>query len=192
MTLALHPRNVFSFSLPQFPRGSRLHFQHGPSRLFFLRSLVSLFFSLSSFALLHCRKIQLPWFHTVAHSFRKNTGVGCGEQVKWNPSQIHRKFRRMNTYEKCSCNHSGMNTYKTKDLKLPRMNTYRKTGGEGLSARLPARGARAVRKSGLSARLPARGARAVRKSGLSARLPARGARAVKKSSGSPRLARRER
>ncbi len=179
MTLALHPRNVFSFSLPQFPRGSRLHFQHGPSRLFFLRSLVSLFFSLSSFALLHCRKIQLPWFHTVAHSFRKNTGVGCGEQVKGNPSQIHRKFRRMNTYEKCSCNHSGMNT-------------YRKTGGEGLSARLPARGARAVRKSGLSARLPARGARAVRKSGLSARLPARGARAVKKSSGSPRLARRER
>ena len=176
MTLALHPRNVFSFSLPQFPRGSRLHFQHGPSRLFFLRSLVSLFFSLSSFALLHCRKIQLPWFHTVAHSFRKNTGVGCGEQVKGNPSQIHRKFRRMNTYEKCSCNHSGMNTYKTKDLKLPRMNTYRKTGGGGVEREAPGKGRSRGKKVGVEREAPGKGCSRGKK--VERKSPARSARAV--------------
>ena len=36
----------------------------------------------------------------------------------------------LRTYKKTSCNYSGMNTYGTKDLKLPGMNTYRKTGGD--------------------------------------------------------------
>ncbi len=83
-----------------------------------------------------------------------------------------RKSFLLRTYEKRPCNHSIMNTSGTENLKSPAMNTYRKIGG-GASARLPARGARAVRKSGGEPKSPARsaraeksvGARAVRKSG---------------------------
>ncbi len=55
----------------------------------------------------------------------------------------------MNTYAECVCKSFLINTYETKDLKLPRINTYKKNRGEGSSAVSPVRGVRAVRRSGV-------------------------------------------
>ena len=71
------------------------------------------------------------------------------------PINSHKCFV-LRTYEKISCKPCRMNTYVTKDLKFPRMNTYRKTSGWGVEPKSPARSARAAKSVG---------ARAVTKSG---------------------------
>ncbi len=97
---------------------------------------------------------NLPAFIFLRTLSRKTPGVG-GRGVKMRSSRIlYANSCTINTYRKSACNTCRMNTYETKDLKFSRINTYKKTGGEGLSARLPARGAffqrREVRRGGFS------------------------------------------
>ena len=77
----------------------------------------------------------------------------------------------LRTYEKTVCNHCIMNTYETKDLKLPRMNTYRKTGW--VEPKSPAQQAT------VSGAAVAKGSFGGKKVGVEPKSPARSARATK-------------
>jgi hypothetical protein len=70
----------------------------------------------------------------VCHSYKKHPGSHPSSQIfsfrslATHQSRITKSFI-IRTYAKCSRNPFGMNTSKTKGLKLFRINTYKKTGG---------------------------------------------------------------
>ncbi len=68
-----------------------------------------------------------------------------------------RKSFILRTYEKGSCNSSAINTYRTKDLKFHRMNTYRKTGGWGVEREAPGKGRSRGKKVRVEREIPGKG-----------------------------------